>query len=84
MLASICGKVGAINTLQFERNYAIDCTSESPTKRILELSDDFKTLKMRVENYARDTKESDIEDGVAKPTSEVVREFNITFESVKI
>ena len=83
LLASICGKVGAINTLQFERNYAIDCTSESSTKRTFELSDDFKTLKMRVKNYAKGTKEKDIENGYAKPTSEVVHEFNITFGSAK-
>ena len=38
---------------------------------------------MRVKNYAKGTKEKDIENGYAKPTSEVVHEFNITFESAK-
>lgn len=61
-----------------EKNYAITNDIDGSILKITyELSDDFKKLKETVEKYEKGTKEEDIENKVAKPTSTNVYEFNI-------
>ena len=67
-----------MRNVQEEKNYAIiNDTDGSILKITYELSDDFKKLKETVEKYEKGTKEENIENKVAKPTSTNVYEFNI-------
>ena len=60
------------------KNYAISDEADGSILKITyELSDDFKKLKETVEKYEKGTKEEDIENKRAKPTSTNVYEFNI-------
>ena len=70
--------IAHMRNVQEEKNYAItNDTDGSILKITYELSDDFKKLKETVEKYEKGTKEEDIENKRAKPTSTNVYEFNI-------